>query len=85
MKVHLLPEVPAAFASIDELAGESEAVADVVAAAAPLPVAYTRRSSRLVRVIAGAGLYAALAAGSGDAVRHRGARYRVDERRLPAA
>lgn len=85
MQVHLFPEVPAPLAGIDELPGEPEAVADVVGATAPFPVPDTGRPPRLVRVVARAGLYAALAAGPRYAVRHRCARYRVDERRLSAA
>lgn len=38
MQIHLLAEVSAAFASIDEFARELEAVSDVIRATTPFPI-----------------------------------------------
>lgn len=85
MQVHLLAEIPATFAGVDEFAGELEAVADVVGAATPFPVSHGGRCARLVSVIAGARLNAALAACPRDTVSHRRARDGVDEGGLPTS
>lgn len=92
VKVHLLPQGSAALPRVDELSGELVAEADVVWAAAPLPVADARSgawprvgvgsTTSLVAVVACTRLYAALAARPCDRVRNRSTRDGVDERRL---
>lgn len=91
MQVHLLPQGPPSLPGVYELPGKLVAEADVVGASAPFPVSHPGRRARgvgpspgLVAVIAGAGLYAALATGPGDGVGHRRAGDGVDERRLSA-
>lgn len=83
VQIHLLPQISAALSRIDEFTGELEAVTDVVGTTTPFPVANTGRCSRLMSVVAGAGLNASFAARSRYAVGHRGAGYRVDESGLP--
>lgn len=88
MNVHLLSKISAPFADVHELAGELEAVADIVGAAPPLPVAQAWHGHgdmwrpRLVAVITSAGLDATLAARPGDRVRHSRTHDSVDERRF---
>ena len=89
VEVHLLAQVAAALAGVHEFSGELEAVADVVGAAAPLPVPQAVHGGDLggpglVAVVTRTGLYAALTARPGDGVRHAGARDRIYERRLSA-
>jgi len=90
VNVHLLPQIATPFSDIDELAGELEAVADVVGAAAPLPVAQAWHSNRdlwrprLVTVVTRARLDATLAARPGYRVRHPRTHDGVDERRFSA-
>ena len=85
VQVHLLAQVPSALASIDELAGELEAVAYVVRTTTPFPVARRGWCSGLVGIVAGARLDAAFAAGSRDAMSHGRARDGVDEGGLSAS
>lgn len=92
VQVHLLPQGSAALSRVHELSGELVAEADVVGAAAPLPVSDAGggdgprvgvgAAAGLMAVVARAGLYAALAAGACDRVRHRCTRDGVDERCL---
>ena len=90
VNVHLLSQIATPFSDIDELAGELEAVADVVGAAAPLPVAQAWHSNgdlwrpRLVTVVTRARLDATLAARPGYRVRHPRTHDGVDERRFSA-
>jgi hypothetical protein len=90
VNVHLLPQIATPFSDIDELAGELEAVADVVGAAAPLPVAQAWHSNgdlwrpRLVTVVTRARLDATLAARPGYRVRHPRTHDGVDESRFSA-
>lgn len=95
MQVHLLPQGPATLSRVHELSGELVAEADVVGAAAPLPVSDAGggdgprvgvgAAAGLMAVVARAGLYAALAAGACDRVRHCRTRDGVDERGLSTA
>jgi len=94
VQIHLLAQIATPLAGIDELPGELESESDVVGAAAPLPVPHTGHTarlvvglwgSRLVAVIAGAGLDAPFTAGPGDRVGHRRTGDCVDEARLSAA
>lgn len=96
MQIHLLPDIPPPFSRIDELPGELEAEADVVRAAAPLPVSDPRGAPAgpgprgldapgLVTIVARAGLYAALRTGASHCVRHSGAGDGVDEGGLAAS
>lgn len=91
VKIHLLSEAAPSFSGVDELPGELVAEADVVRTAAPLPVANALRrrrgagvgrAPRLVTVVAGTRLDAALAARPRHGVRHRRAGDGVNERRL---
>ena len=88
MNVHLLPQIAAPFADIHELAGELEAVADIVGAAPPFPVPQAWHGNgdmwrpRLVAVITRARLDATLAARPGDCVRHPRTHDGVDEGRF---
>lgn len=92
VQVHLLPQGPATLSRVHELSGELVAEANVVGAAAPLPVSDAGggdgprvgvgAAAGLMAVVARAGLYAALAAGACNRVRHRRTRDGVDERCL---
>jgi hypothetical protein len=88
MNVHLLTQVPTPLARVHELAGELEAVADIVRAPPPLPVEQTRngggrlRCPRLVAVVTRAGLNTSLAARPCYCVRHPRAGNGVDEGRF---
>lgn len=88
VQIHLLAQIAAAFPGVDELPREFEAEANVVGAAAPLPVADPggtgRRSPRLrrprlVAVITGAGFDGAFAASSRHRVRYRCTGDGIDE------
>lgn len=94
MQIHFLAKIATPLASIDELPGELEPESDVVRAAAPLPVPYTGhaarlmvglRGSRLVAIVAGAGLDGTLAAGPGYRVGNRRTGDGIDEASLAAA
>jgi len=94
VKIHLLAKIATTFAGVHELARELEAEANVIRASAPFPVpnsGHTARLmiglwwARLVAVIAGAGLNAALAAGTSYRMGHSGTRDCIDEARLTAA
>lgn len=90
VEIHFFSERFAAFAGVYEFSAESEAEADVVATAAPLPDTHIGGGGRAasvrlalhMRVVAGARLDRALRAGARHRVRDARARYRVDERRL---
>lgn len=93
VQVHLLAQVAAALAGVDKVARELEAEADVVGAAAPLPVADAghlagRRHLRrlaVVAVVAGARLDGALGAGARNRVGDRRTGDGVQEGGLAAA
>ena len=85
VQIHLLAQISTTLSGVDEFTGELEPVADVVRASTPFPVTRGGRCPRLMRVVAGARLDAALAARSRDAVRHRRARDGVDEGGLSTA
>lgn len=95
MQVHLLSNIPSPLSSVDKLPGELEPEADVVGAAAPLPVPDSSRSPTgpgpsgldapgLVAVITRAGLYAALRTGASNRMSHSGAGDGVDKGGLTA-
>lgn len=79
VQIHLLAQISATLPRVDEFAGELEPVADVVRTATPFPIPRAGWWPRLVGIVAGARLDAALAARSRDAVSHGGARDGVDE------
>lgn len=79
VQIHLLAQIPSPFAGVDEFAGELEAVADVVGTTTPFPVPHGGWWSRLVGIVAGTRLDAALATRSRDAVSHSRAGDGVDE------
>ena len=85
VNVHLLSQITSPFSDIDELARELEAVADVVGATTPFPVAQSWHSNgdlwrpRLVTVVTRARLDATLAARPGYRVRHPRTHDGVDE------
>lgn len=94
MQIHLLAQIASSLAGVHELARELEAEANVVGAAAPLPIPNAGhaaslmiglRWTRLVAVVAGAGLDGALAAGPGYRMGHSRAGDSIDEARLAAA
>lgn len=85
VEVHFLPKISAAFSGIDELAGKLDAVSDVVRTATPFPVSNGGGCARLVGIVAGTRLDAALAARSRDAVSHSCAHDGVDEGGLSAS
>lgn len=90
MQVHLFAQRAAPLAGVDKVAGKLEAEADVVTAAAPLPVADARhhahvvhlRFAVVVRVIASARLDRTFAARPRHTVRYRRAGDRVDKCRF---
>lgn len=93
MQIHLFAQIASALAGVHELARELEAEADVVGAAAPLPIPDAShaarliglRRARLMAVVTGAGLDGALAASSRYRMGYSCAGNGIDEARLTAA
>lgn len=87
MQIHLLAQIPTAFAGVDEFARELEAEPDVVRASAPFPVTYVGHSAAaghlwrlgVVTVVARARLDRTLGARARYRVRHGGAGDRIEK------
>lgn len=82
MQVHYEQQVPSSFGRVHEDSREFVAELNVIGTAAPLPVEAV--GPPIVSIVTRTGLDQTLTAGPGDRVRHRCARYRVQECRFSA-